>query len=433
MQSNTNLIPNDSFSAKQLGIILLCLSFNVVDGFDITAMAIAVKHIGEEFQIAANQLGWLFSAALAGMMLGAMSLAPISDLIGRRKVTIIALLVIGITVLCTGLTNNFTLIMLLRFCSGLGAGALLACQAALASEYAPEKYRALAVTVVTSGYPIGAILTGVIAQFVIPEYGWRGLFIGGGCFTLFMLLVALFFIPESLQFLVEKQPKQALKKINKILVSLKQTTLEQLPEKVVTEKSDSLLHNTKSLWSSEFQQRTFILWTVFFLCFMTLYFLLSWIPKLITNSGFSDQTAYTAFSLFNVGGVVGIYVLGWLSARMHLTKLVVGFLFISGLLMLLYSQLPAQEFLLLSVITLIGFSQQGGFVGLYAIAAKVYPTQIRSTGVGWAIGLGRFGAVVGPAIAGYTIALGISAANNFALFALPMIVASVIAFKLSTK
>ena len=160
---------------------------------------------------------------------------------------------------------------------------------------------------------------------------------------------------------------------------------------------------------------------------------MSWIPKLVTLSGFSDQVAYTAYTYFNFGGVLGIVSIGLLASRLHLTYLVCGFLGLSALLMVVFSQLHANEMLMLLTIFIIGIAQQGGFSGLYAIATKFYPVEFRSTGVGWAVGLGRFGAVVGPALAGYLIAVGVSASGNFVLFSIPMLVGGLLVLKMAIR
>ncbi|MEH6583678.1 MAG: MFS transporter [Halioglobus sp.] len=431
--STDSVVDHSRISIRQITIILTCVLFNMVDGFDITAMAIAASSIGSELDLNPESLGLLFSFALAGMMCGAMFLAPLADIVGRRILIISSLLLVGVTVCLTAFSSNLTSLVLLRFSSGLGAGALMACQAALASEYAPEKYRALAVAVVTAGYPLGAMSTGLVAHSVIPEFGWRGLFFGGGIAALLMVVIAILSTPESLQFLLQKQPRNALRKINMILKSLERKTLASIPPRPVQHHNPTMGNNVKSLLNSRYKEKTLILWLVFFFCFSTLYFLMSWIPKLMTLSGFSEGVAYSAYTYFNLGGVLGILSMGVIASRVHLTHLVSTYLVLSALLMLVFSQLPPNEFSLTLIIFVIGIAQQGGFTGLYAIATKLYPVELRGTGVGWAIGLGRFGAVIGPAAAGYSIAIGISASGNFVMFSIPMILGGILALKLGVR
>ena len=224
------VIDNGKISGQQLLVVGLCLFFNMLDGFDITAMAIVASAVSAELGLADALLGWIFGFGLAGMMAGAMLLAPISDVIGRRKLIIISIALVGVSILFTARATSFGEFLVLRFISGMGAGAMLACQATLAAEYSPDKYRAASVAIVTSGYPMGAMLTAVVAGFVMPDYGWRGMFWFGGALTLAMVVVAFLLIPESLKYLFERRPENALERVNKILSKLKKDTLTALPE-----------------------------------------------------------------------------------------------------------------------------------------------------------------------------------------------------------
>jgi MFS family permease len=164
------VIDNGQVSGQQLLVVGLCMFFNMLDGFDITAMAIVASSVSQELQLTADRLGLIFSFALAGMMVGAMVLAPVSDIIGRRKLIILSVTLVGVSILFTANASTLTEFMILRFISGLGAGAMLACQAALAAEYSPEKYRSLSVALTTAGYPLGATLTAVVAGFISASW-----------------------------------------------------------------------------------------------------------------------------------------------------------------------------------------------------------------------------------------------------------------------
>ena len=433
------VIDNGTVSGQQYLIVALCLFLNMLDGFDITAMAVVASAVSAELALTPDKLGWIFSFALAGMMAGAMLLAPISDVIGRRAVIIISVALVGVSILFTARAMTLTEFIVLRFISGMGAGAMLACQAALAAEYSPEKYRAASVGVVTSGYPLGAMLTSVVAGHIMPEYGWRGMFWFGGSLTVAMVIVAYLTLPESLKYLFERRPDDALERINAILRKLKKDTISAMPDVGIGAEraSGGILRNVTKLVSKDeragvftLRAATLILWTAFFLCFSTLYFLMSWIPKLMDDSGYAQAVGRNAFFLFNLGGVIGIYLIGYLSTRWKLTNLVFLLSFSSAVGMVIFAMAPNELNLLLGLILIIGILQQGGFTGLYATAAKLYPTDIRSTGIGWAIGLGRSGAVAGPAIAGYLIAAGLDMSANFILFAVPMAIGGFIAYLL---
>jgi benzoate transport len=425
------VIDDGRASPRQFLVIALCVLFNMVDGFDITAMAIVASGVAADLNLSADRLGLTFSFALAGMMAGAMGLAPLSDIVGRRKLIIASLLLIGVSIILTANATTLAEFIALRFVSGLGGGALLASQATLAAEYSPEKYRALAVTVVTAGYPAGAMMTSVIGGFIMPDYGWRGMFWFGGIATLAMAVVALALLPESLKYLFERRPGNALEHANRILASLGKPSIDRLPD---IENGDlraqrGMFGNTKMLLSEQHWKSTVILWATFFLSFGTLYFLMSWIPQLMEQSGFSAEAGRDAFFLFNLSAIIGVFSLGFLATRWKLSSLVSSFLFLSAVSMVAFAAAPKHLDLLLAITFVMGFLQQGGFMGLYAVAAKLYPTSIRGTGIGWAIGLGRFGAVVGPAAAGYLIAAGLDMSMNYYVFAVPMAIGGILAWR----
>lgn len=430
-----DVIDRGGVTAQQLLVVGLCLFFNMLDGFDITAMAVVASAVSTELNLTPDRLGWIFSFALAGMMGGAMFLAPISDIIGRRKVIIISVALIGVSIIFTATATTLTEFIILRFISGLGAGAMLACQAALAAEYSPDKYKALSVAVVTSGYPMGAMMTSVIAGMIMPEYGWRGMFWFGGVLTLSMVFVAWLLIPESLKYLFQRRPEDALERINAILRKLGKELLDSMPTVIEEDKvaRGGMVGGMKKLLDKDHRRVTLTLWTAFLLCFSTLYFLMSWIPALMEDSGFDATVGRQAFFLFNLGGVMGIYLMGWLSTRYKLTDMICYLSLIAAVGMVIFALVPTQLNLMLVLTLLIGIVQQGGFTGLYGAAAKAYPTDIRSTGIGWAIGLGRFGAVLGPAVAGYLIAAGLDMSANYFIFAVPMAVGGLIAYRLHIR
>ena len=429
------VIDRGGVSFHQLLVVGLCMFFNMLDGFDITAMAIVASAVSTELELTPDRLGWIFSFALAGMMLGAMFLAPVSDVIGRRKMIIISLALVGVSIVLTAMATSLAEFILLRFISGLGAGAMLASQATLASEYSPDKYKALAVGLVTSGYPLGAMMTSVIAGFILPDYGWRGMFWFGGVVTVSMVIVAWLLIPESLKYLFERRPADALERINVILRKLKKGTIDKMPQIIASEVDEhpGLVNGMLRLLHDEHRRKTLMLWTAFFFCFSTLYFLMSWIPQLMESSGFSAADGRDAFFLFNLGGVLGIYLMGYLATRLKLTNIIFWMASASAVGMVVFALAPSRLNLLLVLTLIIGILQQGGFTGLYAAASKAYPTRIRSTGIGWCIGLGRFGAVVGPAVAGYLIVAGLDMSANYIVFAVPMVIGGIIAYKLHIK
>jgi len=430
------IIDNGKVSSQQFLVIGLCMLLNMLDGFDITAMSIVNTAVGAELDLTPDRLGLISSAALFGMACGAMFIAPLSDIVGRRTVIICSVFMVSLSIMLTANANSLTTFILLRIFSGLGAGAMLASQAALAIEYSPEKYKALSVTLVTSGYPLGAMMTAVIGDIIMPEYGWRGMFWFGGGLTLLMGAVACALLPESLQFLIDRRPNGALGKINKTLQKLSKSEIAELPDIGNSQDKGNYagaLDNFQDLFRNEYWKPTLTIWASFLLCFSTMYFLMTWIPALMEYSGFTAATGRTAFFLFNLGGVIGIWLLGAISTKAKLSNIVSSFLLSSAFLFVAFAASPNQQTLLLSLVFFIGILFQGGFTGLYAIAAKIYPASFRSTGVGWAIGLGRAGAIIGPGVAGFLIAAGFDMSANFYIFSVPVVLGGIIAFRLHIR
>lgn len=430
-----DVIDNGKVSVQQYLVVVLCLVFNMLDGFDITAMAVVASSVSTDLGLTTDKLGWIFSFALLGMMLGAMFLAPVSDVAGRRKVIIAAIAIVGVSVVLTAYANSLLEFVSLRFLSGLGAGALLASQTALTAEYSPQKYRALSVSIVLAGYPLGAMMTSVVAGFILPESGWRGMFWFGGVVTLAMVVVAIALVPESLKYLLDRRPVNALARANKILRRLKKQQMDMLPDMKQGQDTvdPGVVEGMFKLVHEPHKKTTLLLWLTFFLSFCSLYFLMSWLPKLMEHAGYSALVGRRAFLMLNMGGVSGIFLLGLLSTRVSLSRLVGTFLSLASVLMVVFALMPGGEAAMMVVIAIMGALLQGGFTGLYAVAASVYPTEIRSTGIGWGIGLGRSGAVVGPAIAGYLIAAGITTSANFIIFAVPLMLSGVFAFYLRVR
>lgn len=428
------LIDEGGMAPRQFLIILICMLLNLSDGFDVMSWAFTADRVGNALGLGPEQLGAVASAALAGMMLGAMILAPLSDLFGRRKLIIISVSAIAVAMFLTATVSSFPMLLGFRFIAGLGVGAILASLAAIASEYAPEKYKSLAVVSITLGYPLGAMFAGMIASQILPVYDWPAMYYGGAAVNLLLVVLVWLYIPESMQFLVRKRPENALHRINQTLALIGRPQLAQMPAYEAPEhKSGTLMHNMLALLAPRHRAKTITLWLTFFFCFICLYFLLSWIPKMLIDAGFAEQQSLMGGTAFNLGAFFGVLLVGFLATRFTLSSVIGIFLASSGVLMVFYALAPSNFNLLLTVIFVIGILQQGGFTGLYAVAAKVYSSDIKATGIGWAIGLGRFGAVVGPYMAGVLIAGGATMQLNFTIFAVPMIVGGLLAWSLKVK
>jgi AAHS family 4-hydroxybenzoate transporter-like MFS transporter len=419
-------------SGLRLSSILICFLMNMLDGMDVmvisyTAPAIANEWAEAGIPVAPTELGLVFSVGLFGMAIGAMFLAAQADIIGRRRIILLSAALMGCCVLATVYVSSVPMLMLVRFISGLGIGSMLATTATLTAEYAPTRTKDFWVSFVMSGYPLGAVLSGIVAARIIPDYGWRAMFVTAGVTTLLTLPIIYFFLSESLDFLLKARPKGALEKANALLAKMDERPLAELPPLQTNVAKASV----NELFTANRQSATLLLWTCLFLSFATLYFLTMWIPKLATSTGLSMNLAIYAGTVFNLGAFFGIITQGYMSARLGLQRVICGFLIITAGLMVLFGFVSGSVWLLV-LFGLIGFGIQGGFVGMYSLAAKLYPTHVRATGVGWAVGAGRIGAVVGPIVGGLLIGMGWTLSANFIAFAIPALLAGLITLLIHT-
>lgn len=413
-----SIIDNQKMTYVQYATILICFLMNMLDGMDVLVISYTASAISTEWSISPQALGIVFSAALVGMTIGALLIAPQADKIGRKRLILICAMIMGVSIYATSFSQSVNQLMLLRFISGLGIGGMLASVSTLASEYAPNKSKDFWVSFVMSGYPIGAVVAGLIAAEVIPNYGWRAMFQTAGIATLITIPLILFFCSESLEYLVKSNAKNSLEKVNGILSKMKIEPFETLP--FVEQKMNS--GSVVGLFNGQLKMQTILLWLAFFMAFAPLYFLVSWIPKLTTLAGMPETLGIYSGTVFNLGSFVGIIALGGISLLLGLRRSIFIFFALAAALMMLFGSFSGSVMVLV-MFGLIGFAIQGGFVGLYPIAARIYPTEIRTTGVGWAIGAGRLGAVIGPVIAGYLVGAGLSITTNFIIFAIPCIIA----------
>ena len=401
----------------QVLLLGVCFLLQMIDGFDVLAMSFAAPSLAQDWDLAPEQLGLLFSAGVLGMTLGAMFLSPLTDRIGRRTMILCMVLIMGLSMLATAAAKSLPVMLALRLLTGLTIGAMLASLTALVSEFFPDRLRNLAVGILLAGYPLGAVMSGYLAAWLLPAHGWPGVFLVGGAMTLALLPLVLLCLPESLHFLLCRRPARAIDKVNAVLARLGLAAVAVLPVATVEPEPASV----QSLLVVSRRRATLKLWTSFLLCFGTLYFLLSWIPKLLVDAGLPLQQAIYAGIAFNLGGALGNVAMGWVSTRLGLQKTIFYFHVIAALGMVMFALLPLGIAALLLLTTVIGLFQQGGFVGFYMVAARLYPAEIRTTGVGWGIGLGRFGAVLAPYAAGLLIAAGWGVSLLFILFALPLL------------
>jgi MFS transporter, AAHS family, 4-hydroxybenzoate transporter len=430
-----DLIDNSPMSAYQIIIVALCFILNMNDGIDVLAVSFTGSEIMKEWGLSNTLLGSIFSAGLAGMTIGCLFLAPFGDSIGRRKVFLISLTLITTGMLGVYAAQAYWHIIVCRLVTGLGIGGILPTMATTTSEFSNNKTRDFNVGLIQGGWPLGAILTGLFINAMMPEHGWRFIFLVAGLISFAMLVAVYFFMPDSLAFLGKKQPYNAQNQINNILSKMEKPSISDLgfgiSEGSVSKNRDTI--PIRDLFSFEYKNTTIRLWLGIFFGFLTLYTLMSWVPNIAKEGGMPPEKATYVGIALNLGAFVGVVAMGLCVSRFGGRKVILGFMLIAFTIMIAYANLKLTFGLMFGLIFCIGFFVQGGFNAFFPIATRIYPSAMRSTGVGLAFGIGRFGAILGPQIFGILRDSGMAITTIFTLFSLPLLVTAYMAFSIPSK
>ncbi|MBC2637580.1 MULTISPECIES: MFS transporter [unclassified Rhodococcus (in: high G+C Gram-positive bacteria)] len=412
------------FSRLQKRTLAICIAIAILDGFDVQSIGFAAPAIAKDWGLPVSAFGLVFSAGLVGMMLGGMAFGPIADRIGRRKVILLCTVGVAVFTLLQTIAPNVETLLALRFVCGIGLGGLTPNLIALASEYAPARRRSTVVTVVVSSMSLGGMVGGFLAAYLIPHYGWRTVFAAGGVLTLIILLIAWRALPESIRFLaVTGQNERAAKILGRLAPAVQADATKSafvLPEKAIRRSP------VRTLFTEHRSVVTILLWIVFGMNLFVAYFLLNWMPSLFTAAGLSASLALVATSLYNFGGVVGGVTIGLIADyRRSATGILAASYLIAAVSIAATATAIGNTALMLIALFVVGFGISGGQTGISAVGADVYPTVARSTGLGWAYGVGRVGSIIGPLVGGFLIAAGLASTTIFSLTIIPTILAAV--------
>jgi benzoate transport len=396
----------------------------MLDGFDVLAMSFAASGVKADWHLLDGQLGALLSAGLVGMGLGSLTLGPCADRWGRRIVVLLSVALAGLGMLGSAFARDYAQLLVLRVITGIGIGGTIASVAVIVSEYAPDKLRGTALAIYATGYSIGATIGGALAAYAIPRYGWRAAFVIGGTLSLLMLPLAWHKLPESLDFLLTRRPPSGLRRVNTLLQAMGQTSLSVLPEPLtVSNRSgqDSVGAQLRLLM----RPSTLLVWIVFFCTMAGFYFILSWTPRLLNAAGLSAGAGLTGGVLLNLGGIAGCGLFAVAAARADTHRLLLGALIGSALLIVVFGLVMSRpDIALLWTAFLLGVIANAAMAGLYAVGPPLYPTAVRTTGMGWAIGIGRFGAILAPLASGALLDRGWLPAQLYFFFSAPFVVAA---------
>jgi AAHS family 4-hydroxybenzoate transporter-like MFS transporter len=395
-----DLIDSSRISAFQIGVFILCGVCLMLDGFDVQAIGYVAKTLFADWHLP-NSAGRVVSATLIGVLLGSILLSILADRIGRRPVLIGATLYFSLlTVLTTQMTTLDSLLGI-RFLAGIGLGGIMPNAVALVGEYSPRRSRVTIMLIVANGFTAGAAIGGVIASWLVPAFGWKSVFYAGGALPLVIGLSMLIWLPESLQFLAQQGRTEVTReKIGRWLKRIASGLPMNDREFVVSEKKQAGVSFVR-LFHQGRAGGTTLIWIVNFLNLLNLYFLAAWLPTVAAEAGFSPSVSILVGSTLQIGGTVGALALGWFIHRLGFVPVLVSCFTLACINIALIGQPGLSLLLLITVVFVAGIGIVGGQAGVNALSATYYPTDLRSTGIGAGLGIGRIGSIIGPTLGEY--------------------------------
>jgi MFS family permease len=424
MSDPRDLIARSPMSTRQVLIVAITIALNALDGFDVLSISFASPGIAAEWGITRVELGFVLSMELIGMAVGSIFLGSLADRIGRRP-TVLGCLVVMATGMFMATTTNGILggivmpvvaplaalfeykvdvrladLAAWRIITGLGIGGMLAAINAVVAEFSNSKRKDLNVAIMSIGYPVGAALGGFITSTGLELAEWRSVFYFGATVTLIMIPTVFLLMPESVHWLTRKQPAGALDRVNRTLATLGHPAVTDLPPV----SADQRKRSSGDLFRPPLLTVTVLCTMAYFFHITTFYYIVKWVPTIVVGMGFAPSSAGYVLSWLNVGGATGGTVLGLLSQRFSLKALTITVMLLSTVAVTLFGRSPADLTKLTLICMVAGFCTNAAITGMYAIFAKAFPTHVRASGTGMAVGVGRGGSVLAPIIAGFLFA-----------------------------
>lgn len=416
------IIRNGPMTPFQIGVVTLCVLIAGLDGFDVLVIAYTAPSIVHEWGLAPTDLGIIFGAGVLGMALGNAFVAPIGDKVGRKPIAIVSLAILALGMFASALARNSGELAVLRVVTGIGIGTALANVNVIVAEYASDGRRSLSISLMTIGYPAGATLGGFLSIFLISNYGWRSVYLFGALLAVVLAVPASFWMPESIDYLLSRRPVRALARINRIMRHLRQPAISDLPEnKLKDERQDTSL---LAVFHRPYLASTVAASLAYFGTTFTVFFLLNWIPKILTELGFSISGGISVSLVMNVAGMVGCLLFGLLAKPVGPRRLAA--VFMAGLFATtaIFGMTSAGAAALTATTVLIGGCLFTSMTALYVIVPAAFPSTVRSTGTGVTMSIGRIGAMMGPFVAGVLISNGWSRAAYCLVLGAPALLAA---------
>ena len=422
-----DVIDNSPLVPLHYTIFTLCALCMIMDGFDVQALGYAVPSIAKDWSISPALFGAVAGYTNTGVLLGQLSFTMIADRVGRRPVLVMGTLAFAVLVILTGLTQNITQLKIMRLLGGMALGSIIPNATALFSELSPRVARIRLLTWLGIGFTAGAAIAGFVANWLIPAFGWRSVFYFGGVAPIVIAVMMIVWLPESLTFLTLKQRRLDyvgtwLRRINPA-VHISSSTRFVVHEEA--KQGVPFMH----LFRDKRGLVTLMLWVVFFLNLFNLYSLAFWIPTIVTASGYA-KSAILVGTMLQVGGTVSPFLFAWLVMRKGFIPVLAATFVVAAIAIAFIGQPGISLALLVTIVFIAGACVVGSQPSLNALAATYYPTSLRSTGVGWALGIGRAGSIVGPVMTGQFLALKWPPHDIFLALSIPALISAAVIFTL---
>ncbi len=422
------LLDNSSVGPLQIRVFILCMISLIMDGFDVQAMGYVGPAVRAEMGLSPGQFGAILSATNVGVLIGSLGLSMVADKIGRRPVLIGATMFFAVLTLAAAFARNYQELLWLRFIGGIGMGCIIPNSTALVGEFSPKRSRVTLTMCITVGFTIGGALGGFVARWMIPAYGWRSVLIFGGAVPMVIALLMAWGLPESLQFLAVRRRR----------LDLLAKWLKQLDPRIQISAATEFVTRETSRGGMPFihlfregrAAATVLLWLVNFTNLLNLYFLSGWLTTVMTNMGYEQGTAVLIGTTLQVGGTIGTFGLAWLISKRGFVPMLTATFAVAAVSIAAIG-MPGLSLTMLTVIVFIaGWCVVGGQPGVNTLAATYYPTYLRTTGIGWGLGIGRIGAIAGPMIGGLLLGLEWTTQQLFLAAAVPAVITTIAMFAL---
>ena len=406
----------ETMSPYQYAVVVLCCFANIADGFDVVSLALAAPVLMAEWEMSPAVLGTLFSAAAVGLTVGAFLVAPMADRIGRRPIMLMALCTLMLTMLLTSMVQEVWQLMILRFVTGIALGTLVVCLNTTVAEVASEKMRNMCLAIMHTGFTLGMIVGSGIAALVLEPVGWRAIFLAAGILNAVTFLSAVFLLNESPTFLATRRKAADLLHLERIGARMRIPNLAELVSPIAKRGRQGSGSAFKTLLTGDLRRRSILIWTASLTYAVVGYFLMNWKPTILAEAGLTPTLAAASGMITGACGALGHLAMGLWARKVGEGKLTAIFFILSAVSLVIFGFQPPVPVLLLAIAGITTFFVVGAYTGLFLVSVAIYPASAQNTGLGFVVGFGRIGAIIGPMLGGLMLNAEFDRSTTYMIF-----------------